>query len=52
MRSADGDDGFAAYFGPSTTRAPRRSTSGSATRAGVRIDRAACAWLIGRHVDP
>jgi hypothetical protein len=23
-----------------------------ATRAGVHIDRAACAWLIGRHVDP
>ena len=22
-----------------------------ATRAGVHIDRAACAWLIGRHVD-
>lgn len=23
-----------------------------ATRAGVHIDRAACAWLIRRHVDP
>src|SRR6266498_2692416 len=23
-----------------------------ATRAGVRIDRAACAWLIRRHLDP
>ena len=23
-----------------------------ATRAGVHIDRAACAWLIGRYVDP
>jgi len=23
-----------------------------ATRAGVHIDRAACAWLIGRHLDP
>lgn len=22
-----------------------------ATRAGVHIDRAACAWLIGRHID-
>jgi hypothetical protein len=23
-----------------------------ATRAGVHIDRAACAWLIRRHLDP
>jgi len=23
-----------------------------ATRAGVHIDRAACAWLIGRFIDP
>jgi hypothetical protein len=23
-----------------------------ATRAGIHIDRAACAWLIRRHVDP
>jgi hypothetical protein len=23
-----------------------------ATRAGVHIDRAACAWLIRRHIDP
>jgi hypothetical protein len=23
-----------------------------ATRAGIHIDRAACAWLIGRFVDP
>lgn len=23
-----------------------------ATRAGIHIDRAACAWLIGRHIDP
>ena len=23
-----------------------------ATRPGVHIDRAACAWLIGRHIDP
>jgi len=23
-----------------------------ATRGGVHIDRAACAWLIGRHIDP
>jgi hypothetical protein len=23
-----------------------------ATRAGVHIDRAACAWLIGKHIDP
>jgi len=23
-----------------------------ATRASIHIDRAACAWLIGRHIDP
>jgi hypothetical protein len=23
-----------------------------ATRSGVHIDRVACAWLIGRHIDP
>lgn len=23
-----------------------------ATRAGIHIDRAACAWLIRRHLDP